>query len=335
MAKTPQAPPLGSVSFWAMAALALDGWLASCQSCVEFWYLQSRQNATVFLDSCASGGLLQKISLLNLLGDFDSGSDHFDQAIYLSATVFRMKNLDAARKRTEGTKVAVYNAYRLYYEVLGANDQAINAAYVQAVQEGKLLRYPEIAKERQDVDFSPVAELRLILDGYRCAIKSEPSEIKMSPSDIEKRATEETVNYVLSFSGKNIKRHRVRDHAEELEAFIFEFLSDQRDLKDFWPSGKEMPAEYRLQLLPVISELVRRRYDARNKNSDSASASGFAARIREEIERAQERGADNAAYVEALSRVKDDLDIHVYDERMLIPTPATDSNRRNVDTRSI
>lgn len=333
MAKSAKTPPLGSASFWDMAALAVDGWLASCQSCVEFYYLQSRQNAIAFLDSCASGGLVQKISLLNLRGDLSSGSLRYNQAIYISAPVFRMKNPDAARKRTEGTKIAVYNAFHLYYEVLREDDQAINAAYMKAVREGKL-RYPRIAKKRRDVNLSPVAELRVILDGHRCAISNKHP--KMSRPNVEKRAIEETVNYVFSCSGSNTRRLRVRDHAEELEEFILEFLADWRDLKGLSPKGgREIPVEGRLQLLRVISKLVRHRYDVLRKSGDFSRASDFSACVKEEISKAQEQAADNTAYVEALSKVNDDLDVHLSDRRMSIPTLAIDSSQHGAEARSI
>src|ERR1044071_4377867 len=234
MAKT---PPLGAASFWEMAALSISGRLASCQSCVEFFYFQSKQNAVAFLDSCAAGGLVEKRSLLGLRGEVGFRSvptvrqQWYDQAIYISAPVFRRKNLDAARRRIEGTKVAVYKAFRLYYEVLGENDKAINAAYVKAVEKGGL-RYSDLARERLDVDQSPIARLRLIKDGYLCRFRNEHP--KMSRADVEKRATEATAEYVLGFSTVGAELPPVRDHAEELEQFVREFLADTRDLGDFW-----------------------------------------------------------------------------------------------------
>ena len=337
MAKT---PPLGSTSFWQMAALAISGRLASCQSCVEFYYFQSRQNAVAFLDSCAAGGLVEKRSLLDLRGEIGSRSvptarqQWYDQAIYISATMFRRKNLDAARRKIEGTKEAVYKAFRLYHEVLGANDKAINAAYVKAVQEGGL-RFSDVAKERLDADQSPVARLRLIQDGYRSKITDENKKTgrKMSRMDVEKCAAESTAQYVLGCSGVNVEQPRVRDHAEELEQFVLEFLADQRDLQDFrQKEDKELPATYRLQLLPVISELVRYRYDTLRERSD-ASPSRFIESVKEEIGMAQERHPADAAYVEALAEVVEDLDIHISGLDMPLP-PAMNSSQRGAEARS-
>lgn len=329
-------PPLGSTSFWEMAALAISGRLASCQSCVEFFYLQSRQNAVAFLDSCASGGLVEKRSLLDLRGEISPRSvptvrqQWYDQSIYISATVFRRKNLDAARRRIEGTKEAVYKAFRLYYEVLGANDNAINAAYLKAVADG-LLRYSDVARERLDVDQSPVARLRLIKDGYRCDIKRKHP--KMSGADIEKRATESTAEYVLKVSTAGVEMPRVRDHAEELEEFVFEFLADRRDLKDFWQKEDiKLPVGYRLQLLPVISELLYYRYDTLKESGEAAGAR-FVENIKEEICRAQERQAADKPYVEALAEVIEDLDLHVSGGRTPHLIPPAGSNQHGVEAR--
>src|SRR5437763_1055379 len=90
--------PLGKDSFWAMSNLAMAGDLASCESCVEHFYFQSQRNARAFLEACAEGGLVEKISLLDLLGDFEPRSPlaprqiWYDQAIYISAPEFRRAN---------------------------------------------------------------------------------------------------------------------------------------------------------------------------------------------------------------------------------------------------
>ena len=333
MAKT---PPLGSDSFWEMAALAISGRLASCPSCVEFFYFQSKQNAVAFLDSCAAGGLVEKRSLLDLRGEVSSRSvptvrqQWYDQAIYISAPVFRRKNLDAARRRIEGTKVAVYQAFKLYYEVLGANDKAINAAYAKAVKKGSL-RYSDLARERLGVDQSPVARLRLIKDGYGFKIKNDHPE--MSRADIEKRAAEETAEYVLGVSAVDVELPPVRDHAEELEQFVIDFLAGRRDLRDFWRKEEiKLPADYRLQLLRVVSELIRHRYDTLKERGDDAGAR-FVEGIKEEIGRAQEREAADGAYVEALAEVIEDLDLHVFAERASSLMPPDRSVRHGAETR--
>lgn len=341
MAKT---PPLGSASFWEMAALAISGRLASCPSCVEFFYFQSKQNAVAFLDSCAAGGLVEKRSLLDLRGEVSSRSvptvrqQWYDQAIYISAPVFRRKNLDAARRRIEGTKVAVYKAFRLYYEVLGANDKAINAAYVKAVEEGGL-RYSDLARERLGVDQSPVARLRLIKDGYQCRIKNKykSEHPEMSRADIEKRAAEAaagaTAEYVLGFSAADVELPPVRDHAEELEQFVIEFLGGRRDFRDFWQKEEiKLPADYRLQLLRVVSELIRHRYDTLKERGGDAGVR-FVAGIKEEIGRAHEREAADGAYVEALAEVMEDLDLHVFAGRASSLVPPDCPVRQGTEVR--
>lgn len=336
-------PPLGSASFWQMAALAISGRLASCPSCVEFFYFQSKQNAVAFLDSCAAGGLVEKRSLLDLRGEVNSRSiptirqQWYDQAIYISAPVFRRKNLDAARRRIEGTKVAVYKAFRLYYEVLGANDKAINAAYVKAIEEG-ILRYSDRARERLGVDQSPVARLRLIKDGHLCRIKNKYKNEypEMSRADIEKRAAkaaaEATAEYVLGSSAVDVKLPPVRDHAEELEQFVIEFLGGKRDFGDFWKEEIKPPADYRLQLLRVVSELIRHRYDTLKERGNDVGAR-FIEGIKKEIGRAQEREAADGAYVEALAEVIEDLDLHIFPGHASSLMPPDCSVRQGVETR--
>lgn len=320
-------PRLGSESFWEMAALAMEGWLASCQSCVEHYYFQSWENASAFLESCAEGGLVERVSLLDLKGDLGPRpfptlwQRWYDQAIYISAPVFRKDNLDAARKKIEGTKNAVYNAFHLYYEVLGADDQGINNAYMHAVQEGTLLRWPDIASRRQDVDISSVAKLRLIQDGYKNSMRGE----KLSPGKLEKRATEATTEYVLRFSGQKTEPSHVSDHIEELEEFVIDFLADKHDLAEFSQRGFKLPSEYHLRLLPVIRELayyLHRTFQER----DTSKAQDFVARIREKVDEARKLAASDETYNIALTELKEDFDNFVSGRQSPIFVPTSDSN---------
>lgn len=313
----------GSESFWEMAALAMEGWLASCPSCVEHFYFQSWRNAVAFLDSCAAGGLVVRVSLLELRGDIGPRplptpqQRWYDQAIYISAPVFRKENLDASRRRIEATKNAVYNAFRLYYEVLGADSSAIHAAYISAVDDGELLRHAEVAKQRRDVNFSRVAELRLLLDGFKNRHKDE----KLSPGELEKRATEETTKYVLGFAGREAVPLPVSDHTEELEEFVLDFLADRRDLADFTQKGFTLPADYHLRLLPVIRELAYRLYTML-RGQDEDKAQEFVARVRAGIDGAEARASTVAddTYVDTLNGLREDLTYFV--ERVgVVPLP--------------
>ncbi|HKR00139.1 MAG TPA: hypothetical protein VJT09_05670 [Pyrinomonadaceae bacterium] len=320
-------PRLGSESFWDMAALAIEGWLASCQSCVEHYYYQSWENAVVFLDSCAAGGLVEKVSLLDLKGDVGPRpaptlwQKRYDQNIYISAPVFRKGNLDAARRRIEGTKNAVYNAFRLYYEELGADNDGINAAYMHAVVNGDL-RHSDIARERLDVDLSPVAKLRLIQDGRLTSIKRNHTEL--SPSEVRKQVTKETIEYVLRFSGQKVQQPCVSDRAEELEKFVVDFLGDQCSLGTFLQEGYKLRSDYHLRLLPVIRELTYYLYGKKKKRNEDAAA--FIARIREKIDGAKQRQESDEDYVIALSEFREDLDDYVSGRRSPIFAPTPDAN---------
>jgi hypothetical protein len=261
------------------------------------------------LDSCSVGGLVEKMSLLDLHAEIASGADAgttprqqwYDQAIYISSPVFRKQNLDAARRRIEGTKNAVYNAFYLYYELLGANDVSINAAYLQAVELG-MLRDSELARERLDVDLSPVAKLRLIQDGYRSALnkKKDPAT---SRSEIEKRSTALTVDFVLVSHKEPEIETVVHDHAEELDAFVFEFFAQQ----DQAAAADENATNFRLQLLPVISALVRQRIKDLNSDGCFDGAREFDEVIRERIQQSQRQSSGDSAYIEALADFTFDL----------------------------
>src|SRR5216684_3882812 len=144
-------PKVGPDSFWEMVALAIAGRLASCVSCVEHFYFQSTTNSRLFLEACASAGLLQRVPLLDLFGDVGSRSDpgrrRYDEPIYLSAPQFRGVHPDAARRRLDVTKNAVNSALRLFFEELRADENAVAIAYEHIVA-AKNLRYPELAEER-------------------------------------------------------------------------------------------------------------------------------------------------------------------------------------------
>lgn len=343
----------GANSFWEMAALTVAGGLASCQSCVEFFYFQSRQNALAFLDSCAEGGLLEKVSLLDLRGDIDPNPvpmlrEWYDQAIYVPTPALRNENLDAARGRIENTKNAVYNAFHLYYEVLGADDAAIDAAYLRAISQGKL-RNSEKARERQDVDLSPIAKLRLILDGYKHSIRTElkAQNRTMPDIDVDKQAIESTVDYVLhpaeGDTYPDAALSSISDHAEELEKFTIDFLDNPHSLRNFWPGvaamlqeeDRDIPEGYDLLLLPVISELVRHGYNTLKQSGDLSRTANFVARIRKKIAAAQEqKEIYDQDYIEALSEFREDLDVLTSEGHPTVLAPVINSGQFGAEVLS-
>jgi hypothetical protein len=159
----------------------------------------------------------------------------------------------------------------------------------------------------------------------------------MSRADIEKRAAEAsaaaTAEYVLGFSAADLDLPPVRDHAEELEQFVIEFLGNKRDFKDFWQKEEiKLPADYRLQLLRVVSELIRHRYDTLKEHGNDVGTR-FVEGIKEEIGWAQEREAADGAYVEALAEVIEDLDLHVFAGRDSSLMPPDCSVRHGAEAR--
>ena len=312
------APKLGSESFWEMVALAMAGGLASCRSCVEHYYFQSYQNAGAFLDSCVAGRLLERVSLLDLYGDVGPRpapslrQSWYDEPIYISAPRFRRLHLDVARERLESTKRAVLDALRLYHEELGADDNAILAAYANAITES-MLRHSELARERKDVDMSPIARLRLIQDGFRKDARRErPRDTR---EEIESAAAKRTVEYVNRFIGKAAPETSRSDRLEELQKFTEEFLGRRHSLDEFWKgSYGQIPVGFERQWLPVVKELFRHCYESLLERRDSKGASEYFVLIQDKTREAQ-KGTNDRQYASALSEFRSDLETLVSDIR--------------------
>lgn len=287
---------LGKDSFWEMSSLAMAGGLASCESCVEHFYFQSQWNARAFLESCAAGGLVEKISLLDLFGDFEPRNSltlrqaWYDQPIYVSAPEFRRANATVARKRIENTKKAVYAAFQLYYERLGANDRAISAAYANAVKLD-ILRHSETAKERVDVNLSGIAKLRLILDAFR----KEAREVDPNLSKIlvEKKAADQAVAFVNQAIGEPTPFITVSDRTEELAAFVDEFLNEGRTPKEYWHSSYgEFPSGYQARWVPVILELATFLYHRSISIGNAQEAEVYATNFTDSLQKAADKAQD-------------------------------------------
>ena len=306
---------VGPDSFWEMTALVIDGRLASCESCVGFYYFQSEVNCRLYLDSCADAGLVEKVSLLELKAEADLDSPiarkWYDQDIYISAPRFRKLDLNFARRRIENTANAVYNAYFIYHELLGADDGAISAAYANAVEKG-MLRNSEIARNRRDVNLSPIAQMRVILDGFKSKESAEDKKLPEPPRlrqwPIDQRVTNKAVDYILSWAGTQPPAAEVKsDRGEELDEFITQFLIDPFKLREFSRTkSREMSDGFHVQLLLLISELCRHRYDI--LSADRTAADKFVENIRKAIEQAKFHHSDDQNYLAALSDFAENLE---------------------------
>jgi hypothetical protein len=194
---------------------------------------------------------------------------------------------------------------------------------MKAVEEGKRLRHPDIARQRQDVALSSVAKLRLIQDGYMKKIKEE--QPGLSHGELKKRVNEAATKYVLEFSGQKGQPPLVSDHTEELEGFVIDFLADRRDLASFLREKEhKLPADYRLRLMPVIRELSYHLYQHALREHGDADAQALMARLQQEIAEAKKRRAADETSVIALSELSEDLDDYVSGRRAapFVPTPA-------------
>jgi len=283
MASTPR---LGSESFWEMSALAIAGQLASCQSCVEYWYFQSQQNSIAFLESAVAAGLVEKVRLSDFGAEVTVWPRRHSgqRVIYISAPAFRIQNLDAARGRIEKAKNVVYNAFHFYFDILGGDDDVIAAAYENAVAGGKL-RHSEIARQRVDVDLSPVAKMRLIQDGFSCEAKRESAD--MSEAHFHELVINRTSKYILGFADASLKRHSFSEHAEELDTFVTQFVAGSRTLEEFWRSDYgALPTDWRTLLLPMIDELVKYRARLLSEHEGEEISRRFLDSMRESAEAA-------------------------------------------------
>jgi hypothetical protein len=305
---------VGPDSFWHMTAVAMEGRLASCESCLGLYYFNSELVCRLYLEACSDAGLVERYSLLELKAEADlnpaAARKRYDQAIYISAPRLRQLNPDLARRKAENTANAVYKAFFIYHELLAANDAAINAAYEKAVEEGSL-RNPQLALSRRDVRLSSITQLRLILDGFKnkeiAATKERRESEQLSSSEIEKRATDQTVEYILSMAGSPAPDTEEKsDRGYELDKFITGFLVDPFRLKEF--SGENsppLPDGFHAQLLLLISELCRHRYDV--LSHDRTQADKFVRDIRNAIEEAKVNYADDQNYLAALSDFAENL----------------------------
>ena len=265
--------PSGKGSFFQMTELAVAGRLSSCESCVEHFYFQSQQNASDFLDSCASAGLLEKVSLRELLGQVGphvglSAADlAYDQPVYISAPEFRKRNPGESRRRITNTKRAVREAFRLYFEELQADDRAIEAAYSCAM-ERDLLRFNARARSRSDVALSTVAKLRLMLDGFKSRLRGEGR----SAGEATRQAGHEVVSFVRECSERPLSISNGTDSkASELSEFVVEFLGGGARL--------QVGVNERLQCADAVLRMARRQLG----RLDQSQAIEYAKRITEAL----------------------------------------------------
>jgi len=298
---------VGPDAYWDMMALVIEGRMASCESCLGLYYFLDDTICRIFLESCAAAGLMERYSLLELKPEAESGAPGakkwYDQAIYIPAPRLRRLNPDFARRKVQHTANAVYKAFFIYYELLGANDAAISAAYVKAVNED-LLRNTALARSRHDVRLSPIVQLRLIFDGIRLkeseANETLPEPQQLSSWEIEKLATNKTAAFVLSAGSALPDIDEKFDRGEELDKFITGFLVDPFRLKEFArDKSRELPEEFHVQLLLLISELCLRRYEMLSHDRDEAAR--FVRDIRNAVEEAKVKHSGDQDYLAALS----------------------------------
>ncbi|SRR5258706_7639672 len=322
-------PRVGADSFWEMVALAMSGRLASCTSCVEHFYFQSEINSSLFLEACASAGLLQKVSLLDLFGEVGSHVDpslrRYDEPIYLSAPEFRRALPDEARQRMDNTKRAVYSALRLFFEELRADENAVAAAYDKAVAT-RILRHADLAERRKEVEMSSLAKLRLIQDGFRFAVRKRH---KAEAKAIDRRAEERevascTTKYVRPFLGVGRGHLHADQLDEDIETFVLDFLTNANKLEEFWDSKVGiLPRDYWIRWFPVMLTLASDRYRRMLEKVGQTEALQFADRFSEAVTTALRQEANDSVRAHALDSLLDDWTIFASSH-----TPAEAFSRR-------
>lgn len=275
-----------------MVALTIGGRLASCVSCVEYFYFQSTANASLFLEACASAGLLQKMPLLDLFGDVgprsDPGQRRYDEPIFLSAPEYQAQHADAARNRLERTKSAVDLALRIFYEELRGDQAMVAAAYRAAIQQKKL-RFSDVAELRLEVKLSAVAKVRLILDGFRALHSGDRSSPRL--------IVQETIRFIRDFAGAADSNDPSHDVGNELDDFIIEFITSPEKIhgtEAVTLLSLKLETDYWIKWLPVVLNLAWGRFAAL-KQEHANKAEQFAASFTAAIKEAARREKNTAA----------------------------------------
>ena len=192
----------------------------------------------------------------------------------------------------------------MYFEILKANYEAIDRAYVHAIKERKLRR-SDVAQKRIDVDLSAVAKLRLIKDGFKYLLKNDNPAL--SPSQIDLLANNKTVDFILGYEeGEPIPTEGLSDHSEELDQFIVEFLGSRAELPSFWQNNDG--ARFHFWLFPVVDELIRLRVATLREAGDKRKLEAFSDTIRDSIHSAKKRERKNRAYLSAVEELVEDFE---------------------------
>lgn len=250
----------------------MRGDLGSCVSCVEHHYYQSTSNATIFLEACASAGLMQKVPLLDLFGyvgpRVDPGQDRYDEPIYISAPEFQAADPQASRTRLDLIKKQVNSALRTFLEELRADDDAVAAAYEEAVVMN-MLKEPAIAAKRFNVKMSSLAMVRLILYGFTQAYTGDKSEK-------QRVVIGQTTQFVRRFVGATPKHVASDDVGAELEQFAVEFLSAPEKIHELKiENPPRLSDDYWLKWLPVLLSIAWGRSSALKAQGKPEAAERF------------------------------------------------------------
>lgn len=291
-------PKIGPAAFWEMVALTIRGRLASCVSCVEFFYFQSTANSSLFLEACASAGLLQRMSLLDLFGDvgprIDPGQSRYDEPIYLSAPEFRSAHPQEARKRLDVTKNTVNTALRIFLEELRNDDGVVASAYETAVRENRL-RFSEIAAERRGVRMSSLAKVRLMLDGFRVALSKGDDTGKGTSRERDRLIVSRTIQFIRGFVGTQRPEMATTDFGEELQQFTLDFLAAPERVREFDSDHQDLAADYWVRWLPVLLNVAWGRFNALKNQVPNENADRFAKAFSHAAEGAARREQGKAA----------------------------------------
>ena len=300
---TTSTPKIGPAAFWEMVALTMGGQLASCVSCVEYFYFQSTANSSLFLEACASAGLLQRMPLLDLFGEVgprvDPGQRRYDEPIFLSAPEYQVEYPDEARNRLTNTKNAVNSALRIFYDELRADEKMVAAAYSGAITE-KVLRFFDVAATRRHVKHSFLSMVRLILDGYRALHKTEHRD---------RTAVADTIRFIRRFADVTPPAIETNDVGFELETFITEFITSPEKIHDTDFAKKvqlKVNSDYWIKWLPVMLNLAWGRSAALKKDDRETEAENFSSHFVASISSAIQRENANEAAAEVLHSLNDE-----------------------------
>jgi hypothetical protein len=167
-----------------------------------------------------------------------------------------------------------------------------------------MLRFADIALQRRNVKLSPLAKVRLILDGFRAQIASDEGTGTASPTERDRNVAKQATEFIRGFVGKKASETGTDDVGTELDQFAIEFINSPEKIHDVGAAKDvRIDGDYWTAWLPVVRSLVLARTVALRTHGAIADASALSDRFSSALENSayREKGKSSASLLAALS----------------------------------